>query len=71
MSEIGARIGYAILLGLCVFFTCGDACWPVPQPGSADERRFPRLHGCPIDRLCRQRDRYGHLRGAVCHRRLA
>jgi hypothetical protein len=29
------KIAYTILLGLIVFATCGDACWPVPtgSPG--------------------------------------
>jgi hypothetical protein len=27
----GRRIVHAVLLALCVFATCGDDCWPVPQ----------------------------------------
>jgi hypothetical protein len=28
------RMVWSSLLALCVLVTCGDACWPVPQPGT-------------------------------------
>jgi len=28
------KMVWSALLVLCVFVTCGDACWPVPQPGT-------------------------------------
>ena len=34
MKIINQKVAYAALLTLCVFFTCGDSCWPVPQPGT-------------------------------------
>jgi hypothetical protein len=59
-TKVGVRIAYAMLLALCVLFTCGDACWPVPQPGTA-------TGGFPVSTVAQSVDSSGNIMAAVTY----
>jgi hypothetical protein len=60
MKTLKMKIVYATLLGFCVFFTCGDACWPVPQPGSA-------TGGFPVTTIAQSVDSSGNVTGTISY----